>query len=54
MASAIASQRRTLGRTIVSSPRIMFGLGIFAAMVITAVLAPILAPHDPLEQDLLN
>ncbi len=54
MASAIASQRRTLGRAIVSSPRIMFGLGIFAAMAIAAILAPVLAPHDPLEQDLLN
>jgi peptide/nickel transport system permease protein len=29
------------------------GLGIFLAVVVIAILAPVLAPHDPLEQDLL-
>ncbi len=29
------------------------GLGIFLAVVLIAILAPLLAPHDPLEQDLM-
>jgi len=29
------------------------GLGIFLAIVLVAILAPLLAPHDPLEQDLM-
>ena len=32
----------------------MFGLGIFVLMVITATLAPLLAPYDPLEQNYLE
>lgn len=30
------------------------GLGVFAVVVLCAVFAPVLAPHDPLEQDILN
>jgi peptide/nickel transport system permease protein len=29
------------------------GLGIFVAVVLMAIFAPMLAPHDPLEQDLM-
>jgi ABC-type dipeptide/oligopeptide/nickel transport system permease subunit len=32
----------------------MFGLGIFVLMVVTATLAPLLAPYDPLEQNYLE
>ena len=32
----------------------MFGLGILVILVIAAALAPVLAPHDPLSQDLSN
>lgn len=34
--------------------RAVFGGGVLALLVIVALLAPWLAPHDPLEQDLLN
>ena len=36
------------------NPRIVFGLVVFAALLLVAVFAPWLAPHDPTEQDLLN
>ena len=35
-------------------PRIAFGSGVLVMMLIAALTAPWLAPHDPLEQDLLN
>jgi len=34
--------------------RIYFGGAVIALLVVVAVAAPLLAPHDPLEQDLLN
>jgi ABC-type dipeptide/oligopeptide/nickel transport system permease subunit len=34
--------------------RVAFGCAVLAALVLVAVLAPWLAPHDPTEQDLLN
>lgn len=36
------------------SGRLIFGTAIVAAVVICALFAPLLSPHDPLEQDLLN
>jgi len=36
------------------NPRIVFGVVVFAALLLVAVFAPWLAPHDPTEQDLLN
>ena len=54
MADMAISRRRALGRTVISNPRIMFGLAVLVAMAAAALLAPLLAPHDPLEQDLLN
>ena len=36
------------------NPRIVFGLVVFAALLLVAVFARWLAPHDPTEQDLLN
>jgi peptide/nickel transport system permease protein len=36
------------------SGRVIVGLGIILFVIVCAVLAPLLAPHDPGEQDLLN
>jgi ABC-type dipeptide/oligopeptide/nickel transport system permease subunit len=35
-------------------PRLWIGAALTALLVLAALLAPILAPHDPLEQDLLS
>jgi peptide/nickel transport system permease protein len=34
--------------------RVTFGVAVLAALVVVAMLAPWLAPHDPTEQDLLS
>jgi ABC-type dipeptide/oligopeptide/nickel transport system permease subunit len=39
---------------LLRNPRIAFGVVVFAALLLVAVFAPWLAPHDPTEQDLLN
>ena len=39
---------------VLANRRVMFGLGVLAALIMLAVLAPWLSPHDPTEQDLLN
>jgi ABC-type dipeptide/oligopeptide/nickel transport system permease subunit len=39
---------------ILRNPRVAFGALVLLAMVVAAVGAPWLAPHNPLEQDLLN
>jgi peptide/nickel transport system permease protein len=36
------------------SSRIWFGAGVVGLLTLAAIFAPLLAPHDPLEQDLLN
>jgi peptide/nickel transport system permease protein len=41
-------------RHIVRQPRILVGGGILLTVVLAAVFAPWLAPHDPLDQDLLH
>ena len=35
-------------------PRLWIGAALTALLVLAALLAPMLAPHDPLEQDLLS
>lgn len=35
-------------------PRVIFGLAVFALLAIAAIFAPLLAPHSPLHQNLLN
>jgi ABC-type dipeptide/oligopeptide/nickel transport system permease subunit len=35
-------------------PRLWVGAALVAVLVLVALLAPVLAPHDPLEQDLLS
>lgn len=36
------------------NPRFLFGAGVLLALVLVALFAPWLAPHDPMEQSLLN
>lgn len=40
--------------TWLRSPRVITGLAIVAAIALIAILAPLLAPHDPNEQNLLS
>lgn len=40
--------------SILGNGRIAFGAGVLGILLVTALAAPWLAPHDPLEQDLLN
>ena len=46
-------ERRALGAAL-SNGRVLFGLAVLLLLVIVALAAPLLAPHDPLEQDLLS
>ena len=43
-----------IGALAAQPARRMFGFVVLAALVLVAVFAPWLAPHDPTEQDLLN
>lgn len=49
-----ASTLRAIARQLVRQPRVVIGGGIVLLAVLMAVLAPWIAPHDPLEQDLLH
>ena len=39
---------------LLRNPRFLFGAAVLLALVLVAVFAPWLAPHDPMEQSLLN
>ena len=41
-------------RRCLSSPRVVVGIVLIAAITLVALFAPWLAPHDPQDQDLLN
>jgi ABC-type dipeptide/oligopeptide/nickel transport system permease subunit len=41
-------------RTLLRDRRVAFGFVVLAALLLVALFAPWLAPHDPTEQDLLN
>ena len=41
-----------IGRML-ASPRVVAGGGVLVLFVLAAVFAPLLAPHDPVEQDLM-
>lgn len=45
------SRRRKVARRVLSNRLAVLGLLIVVALVLTAVLAPYIAPHDPTEQD---
>lgn len=49
-----ASTLRAIARQLCRQPRVVIGGGIVLLAVLLAVLAPWIAPHDPLEQDLLH
>jgi len=44
----------TLSQALARNPRVLFGGAVLLIIVALAALAPWLAPHDPLEQDLIN
>ena len=46
--------RGGLRRLIAGNGRVLFGGGVIAALAVVAVAAPLIAPHDPLQQDLLD
>ena len=48
------SALRLMLRQLVRQPRVLIGGGILLVVALAAVLAPWVAPHDPLEQDLLH
>ena len=41
-------------RALSRNPRFVFGALVLLALVLVAAFAPWLAPHDPMEQSLLN
>ena len=48
-----ASPRGGTVRRLLANPRVVLGGAVLAFFVLAAVFAPLLAPHDPVEQDLL-
>jgi dipeptide transport system permease protein len=56
-AGAQGSLRRNVGRKLVGAllaqPKVVFGGGFILLLLALALFAPLIAPHDPLEQDLL-
>ena len=51
---ALVVGRARLARQLVSDPTALVGLVIVVTMVLVALAAPLLAPHDPNAQDVLN
>ncbi len=47
------TERQRLLRRIRSNPSFLIGFGLLALIVAVAILAPLLAPHDPYAQDLM-
>ena len=52
-ASSVASPRGRLWRSFTSSWLTWVGIVLLAAIIVAAVAAPLLAPYDPLEQDIV-
>jgi ABC-type dipeptide/oligopeptide/nickel transport system permease subunit len=46
-------RRRRAVRGLLGQPKVVFAGGFIVLLMVLAVFAPMLAPHDPLEQDLL-
>ena len=53
-ASSLGLVLRRLLRRLLRQPRVVIGGGILLVVALAALLAPWVAPHDPLEQDLLH
>ncbi|MCG8690882.1 MAG: ABC transporter permease, partial [Minwuiales bacterium] len=47
------AERRGALASAASDARVLFGAAVLLALIVAAAAAPLLAPHDPLEQDLL-
>lgn len=54
LSSAVARPSRLHAAQKRGGPRLWIGAALVAFLVLVAVLAPVLAPHDPLEQDLMS
>src|SRR5262245_36008397 len=56
-AEAHGSRHRNVGRKLVGAllaqPKVVFGGGFILLLLVLALFAPLIAPHDPLAQDLL-
>ena len=50
----MAEERPSAWRRVFANPRACIGGGVVLLLVVAALFAPVLAPHDPLEQDLIN
>lgn len=48
-----AGRRRALARALLAEPKVVVGGGFVLFLVAVALFAPWIAPHDPLEQDLM-
>ncbi|SED65973.1 peptide/nickel transport system permease protein [Rhizobiales bacterium GAS191] len=53
---AAAPARRDRGRlrALLQQPKVLFGGGFILLLILIAFMAPLIAPHDPLEQDLMS
>ncbi|SDR41519.1 peptide/nickel transport system permease protein [Rhizobiales bacterium GAS113] len=53
---AAAPARRGRGRlrALLQQPKVLFGGGFILLLILIAFMAPLIAPHDPLEQDLMS
>lgn len=49
-----ANALRFTGKTLISNPTTLIGTIIFAVIIILAVLAPLIAPYDPIAQSIVN
>ncbi|WP_172121998.1 ABC transporter permease [Devosia sp. 919] len=49
-----ANALRFTGKALVSNPTTLIGTFIFAVIILLAVLAPIIAPYDPISQSIIN
>src|SRR5258708_19140192 len=52
--SGLGPPSRFLAALKRSGPRLWVGAALVGALMVVALLAPLIAPHDPLEQDLMS
>lgn len=43
----VTRRHLTIGRSLLRQPVAVLGLGVLVALVVTAIFAPVIAPHDP-------